>query len=98
MNITEKKGLEAIEVMADMMIPLTSILSDAKVKEAKDKTIAEMVTVALKRHPKDCLDVLVACFGDEANEYNAVQMFSSLLTIFADPSMQDLFIGQVQEG
>jgi len=96
MRITEVTGVEAIELMADLMVPLTKILGDKKIAERKDNTL-EMVKYALKEHSSDCLDLMVVSFGEEAREYNAIKMFNGMVQIFTDPYMQDLFTGQVQE-
>ena len=96
MRITEVTGVEAIELMADLMVPLTKILGDRQIAENKDNTL-EIIKYALKNHSADCLDLMVISFGEEARDYNTIQMFNGMVQIFTDPYMQDLFIGQVQE-
>lgn len=94
MKLSEIKGEKAIEVIAEIIEPVTEILNDPKVKlAARSKNIASAASIALKNHPKAVLHLLAALDGEDPEEYNPslVEIPKKLLELFNDPELASLF-------
>lgn len=59
-KLSDYKGEDAIELWAELIDPLTVILSDPKIKKAMDsgKTKLDIAKVVLKLHKKEALEIL----------------------------------------
>ena len=82
-KLSDYKGDEAIELWGDLIPPITAILSDSDIKEAsadKDRTIASLAGVILKKHPKEVKDIMLRIDNTELNGLNIAVRFIGLLT------------------
>ena len=106
MKLSDYKGEEAIEVLADIIEPLTAILGDEDMRKLvadnKGKKIAPVVYIKpmLKNHPKEILEVLAGIEKEPVEEYkkkvNILTLPIKLLVLMNDPQMQILFTSQGQ--
>lgn len=109
MKLSELKGEQAIEVIADLIAPVTSIATDQKslklFTKAKDgrskeevaKDFSEKIPVLLKTHKKDVLDILCA-FNPEANpeEMSVYDIINGVSDLLSDKDFLSLFLSVVK--
>lgn len=100
MRLEDFKGADAVELLADVMVPLSHIYSDDNIKkmwkEGK-KTIAEVASYALKTHKVYVLDIYEAMTGEKRNKATPIKIIQLMLEISNDPELKDLFLMQGQE-
>lgn len=98
MKLSDFRGEEAVEVLADLMTPITNIINDPKVKtmvkggEVRLK-IAEYL---LKEHSKDILAMY--CILNRTTEDTAtpVALTQTVLEVMNDKELLDLFTSQAR--
>ena len=102
-RLSDFKGEEAIEVLADIMIPLSTIFADPKLKDLgkdKKKTIAEMIQPMIKNHKKELIQILARLNEQDVEEYKAnmslLTLPADILALVNDPEVQSLFPSQRQ--
>lgn len=100
MKITDFKNEEAIDLLADIIEPVTKILGDKQIATAvKNKvnrlTIAKM---ALKNHKSEVVEILALCNGCEVKDYtcNIITITKDLLELLNDKELMDFFQSQQQ--
>ena len=105
MKLSDYKGEEALDVLADIIEPLANIITDEEIQAlAKDdKTpILAMVKPAIKNHKKDLIEVLARLENVSVEEYretmNLITLPKQVLELLNDPEVQDLFFSQEQSG
>lgn len=108
MKLSDFKGEEALDVLADIIEPLSSILGDEEMREvAKDgaekgKKVPPIVyiKIALKKHKKEVIEVLARLENKPVQEYkkevNLMTLPMALLSLVNDPEIQNLFTLQGQ--
>lgn len=93
-SLTEIKGDDALDLIADMLEPATEIMSDKEVKTAYyTKNMASAVKVAIKNH-KDAVKLILALLNEEdVSTYDAsvADVVKSAMQIITDKALQDLF-------
>ena len=67
-KLSEIKGEEALDVLADMLVPITAIANDEEVREGFNTNVATCASVALKKHKDDVIDMLAALDGRSREE------------------------------
>ena len=100
-RLSEYKGDEAIDLLADLMDPVVEIISDAEVaKMLQTKRIAAAVKPILKSHKEAVICILALLNGKSAEEYkNEVNVFTipkAILEILNDPDLMSLFTSAEQ--
>lgn len=98
MKLSDIKGEEALDVLADLLEPAAEILSDKEVKTAFNKSPLVGAKVAIKNHKKAVLTVLAVCDGADPATYkpNVFSLPAKLLEILNDPEIIGLFNWQGQ--
>lgn len=93
-SLTEIKGDDALELIADLLEPATEIMSDKDVKTAYySKNMASAVKTAIKGH-KDAVRLILALLGGydtETYNPNVTEIVQSAMQILTDKALQDLF-------
>lgn len=92
--ISEVKGIDAIDLIADILDPAAVILTDELVKEAiKGSDKLHIAKVILKSHDKEIVEILAALKGVPPEDYNAnvVEIFSDLMELINDEGMMSFF-------
>lgn len=99
MKLSEIKGQEAIDVLADLMSPASIIFTDKKVVDLlrsgdKIKAIQSM----LKSHSKEVIEMLAIIEREDPKTYepSLVTLPMKLLEFFNDPEVTELFFSQEQ--
>lgn len=103
MRLTDIKGEEALDFLADIMDPIISIMSDKEVQDAfraDDRLTA--IKLLLKGHKKETIQIMAIMDGegDAVEEYtekvNILTLPRKLLELFNDPEVMALFTSQGQ--
>lgn len=104
MRLSEFKGEDALDVLADIIEPVSEIVGDEEIKKAisgeGNKTkIASIVKLALKKHKHAVLEVLARCENKSYEEYvETVSVFTlplKALEIFNDKELVSFFQSQL---
>ena len=100
MKLSDFKGEKAIEVLADIMIPVSGIISDEEVKKmltAKGIPYMQVVGYILKNHASKVLDMYEALMQEPKEKATPVKLTQMVIDIFADPELNSLFTSQSQD-
>lgn len=108
MRLSDFKGEEALDVLADIIEPMTFILADEEIqkmrKEAAEKKInlpyIKFVAPAIKNHKPEIIQVLARLQNQTVEEYKAGLSLATLpmqvLEFINDPEIQKFFTSQSQ--
>lgn len=93
-SLTEIKGDNALDLIADLLEPATEIMSDKSVKTAYETgNMASAVKVAIKGH-KDAVKLILALLNEQdvdTYEPSVAEIVKGTLQILSDKALQDLF-------
>ncbi|MEE0899336.1 MAG: hypothetical protein UIM25_00420 [Bacteroidales bacterium] len=109
MKLSEIKGERAIEVIADLIEPLSNIAIDPNIKsvlsfkkkenetaeEAAVKAIQKNIPVLLKHHKKDVAKVLGVLEGVDPEKLNILEILKGLTDMMTDKALMQLFSSAV---
>lgn len=101
MKLSEIRGEEALDVLADMIEPASEIMSDPNIKklvEAKNRPA--LIKTLIKDHKKSIIEILAIIDGVPAEEYN-VNVFTlplKLLELLNDKELVSFFTSQEPMG
>lgn len=104
MKISEIKGVDAIDVIADIIDPVTAIMADIEIKkaaQAKKPTIV-IVKLLLKRHKESILEILAYLRGENPKDFKpsllelTVMLVSLINEISDNKELMSLFLSQPQ--
>ena len=97
MKISEIRGEHALEVLADILDPVTVIASDTKFQEflIKGNKIGA-AKYLFKKRPKETLVILAYLDGEDPKDYNPTlpQIPAKILEILNDPVFRPFFESQ----
>lgn len=100
MKLSEYKGEEAIELLADIIEPAAKILADKECAAAlKNKEITKAVKIGLKAHKREVIEIMAALDGVPVDQYE-VNLFTlpvKLLELLNDPDLMAFFDMQGQK-
>lgn len=99
-KLSEVKNEDALELIAEVIEPLSTIIGDpqAKALRAKKAKTTEIMKWVLQNHSEEVLTILAALDGEDANEYeiSAIQLPIRVLEILNDKELISLFSSQGQ--
>lgn len=98
-KLSEYRGEEALEILADLIEPAAEIMTDKKIAEAfRGKNAGEAIKIALKDHKRSILNIMARLDGEDPAAYapNVFALPRQLLEIFNDPDLVQLFSLQGQ--
>ena len=100
MKISEIRGEYAIDVLADLLDPITEIASDPVVREfiLKNDRMGT-IKVVLKNHKKQVLSILAMLDGEDVETYkpSLAEIPMKILEFFNDPVFAPFFASQGQK-
>lgn len=98
MKLSEIYNEDALDMLADILEPATTILSDPKVKEMYKGNRLKFVQYLLKEHKKPLIEIFAALECVPASEYkaNVITMTKELLDILNDRELMSVFHSQGQ--
>lgn len=99
-KLSEIKGEDAIDVLADILEPVTSIAADDEIRKAVKAGLPKikLIQLALKSHKKDIVKILAVMDGQDAENYevNLLELPARILEILNDETVMSLFTSQGQ--
>lgn len=103
-KLSDFKGEEALDVLADIIEPLANIFADKDIgelaKNAKSVPPIKFITIALKNHKPEIIEILARLEGEPVEEYkdkiNFLTLPLQLLALANDDMVKSLFISQSQ--
>jgi hypothetical protein len=107
MRLSEFKDEEALDLLADIIEPVGSILEDdeiAKIYEDNKsdgfgiKAKLQTISVMIRNHKPEVIEILAKLNKKDVSEFhcNVLTLPKELLSLINDPIMQDFFASQVQ--
>ena len=106
MKLSEIKGVDAIDVIADIIDPITAIMADEEVKklaEMKPKPPTLLIAkTILKRQKKAILEILAYLHGENPKTYNPslielpIMLVNLINEIQSNEELMSLFHSQPQ--
>lgn len=102
MKISEYKGEQALDMLADLIEPAAAIMADKEVVDfAKSgKPIIALVKPLIKSHKQEVIEILATLEGENPKEYakkiNVFTLPAKLLEILNDEELINLFTSQGQ--
>lgn len=103
MRLSDFKGEEALDVLAEIIEPLTFIIADKEIQElSKSKGIPKIkfVKPALKNHKEEVILILATLQKQTVEEYkktlSLVTLPLQMLEFLNDPEIEKLFFSQGQ--
>ena len=102
MKLSDYKDEEALELLSELIEPITEILSDDEVRSAAEGgKRARAVSLAIKNHKKEVMVVLAALDGVPVEEFhcNVLTLPVKLIELLNDPNISQLFTfaGQTED-
>lgn len=99
MKLSEYRGEDALDLLADMLEPTATILADRKIWElARGGKKIDGIKYAIKEYKKEIIEILASIDGVPASEYkcNVFTLPMRVLDIVNDEELQSFFISQFQ--
>ncbi len=93
MKISEIKGEKALEVVADLIDPISAIVADDVFKKLIKEDKKQGIKHLLKNHPKTVISILAIINGENPDTYEPqlIALPKILLDLFNDPDIMNLF-------
>lgn len=94
-KLSEIKGEEALDVLAEILVPITDIANDEEVKAGFETNVAKSVSVALKKYKKEIIEIFATINGtsveDTLEEIDILALPAYIVELLNDPAIQSLF-------
>ena len=89
MKLSDYKNEDAVEVIADIIEPLSVIFTDEEIKNEKNRMKA--IAKALKKYKKEVIQILARIDGVSVDKYecNALTLPIKVLEVMNDKEVQD---------
>lgn len=103
MKLSEYKGEQALDMLADVMEPATVIMADKEIARLAKADVPKIKIFreAIKRHKKEVIEILAILDGSDPEEYaekvNIFTLPKKLLETLNDPDFMSLFTLQGQK-
>lgn len=93
MRLSDIKGERALDVIADLIEPVSEILIDDRVRTAFGGDRLELVRIILKEHKKQIIEILAILDGEDPATYeiSLVTLPAKILELLNDPELATLF-------
>ena len=96
MKLSDFKGEEALELMADIVEPASQIINDPKTKELRADR-PKLIQHVLKDHAKETLKIYELLYKEDGDKATPISLLNMVVDILADPDLQSLFTSQGQK-
>lgn len=94
-KLSEVKGEEALDVLAEILEPIVTIINDEEVKAGFETNVAKSVSVALKKYKTEILEIFASINGksveETCEEIDILSLPSYIVEILNEPEIQRLF-------
>ena len=101
-RLSEIKDEEALDLLANILTPVSEIAQDQDVKAVfsgkTQKTVAEIVAQIIKAHKGAVMDIMAALEGVPREDYhcNILTLPKQIMTVLNDPDLMAFFREQGQ--
>lgn len=102
MKLSEYKGEQALDMLADLIEPAAAIMADKEISNAVKANLPKIkiVKTAIKNHKPEVIEIMAILDGEDPKDYaEKVTLFTlpaKLLEILNDPDLMSLFTLQGQ--
>lgn len=98
MKLSDIKGEEALDVVAELLDPITAMGMKDEIKKADRKDKIGFIKIILKSCKKEIIEILAILDRTPVEEYEVslLSLPSKVMELFNDPSVQELFGWQSQ--
>ena len=99
MRFSDFKGEEAVDVLADIMLPASDIITDEEFKKMCRTAGIPYIKLAgyiLKEHKSAVLDMYEPLMREPKAEATPVKLVQLIMDIVQDPDLSNLFFSQGQ--
>ena len=94
-KLSEIKGEEALDVLAEILMPIVEMWEDEEVKTGFEVNVAKAVSVAIKNHKEAIIGIFASIDGktyeEELECINLISLPADIIEILNEPAIQDLF-------
>ena len=92
-KLSEIKGEEAIDVLANIIEPIVDIVNDDDVRNGFETNVAKSVAIALKKHKEEVMQIFAAIDGKEVAELeiDLLTLPATIVQILNEPEVRSLF-------
>lgn len=101
MKISDFENEKALDVLADLIDPLSAILTDDEIKRVykEEKSKLRLIKTLLKTHKAEIIQILAILDDTPVEDYkvNVLTLPVKLMEVLNDPTIQELFTSQGQE-
>lgn len=97
----ERNNEEKLELLADLLEPVSIILTDKEITgmiQKDDTKWVAVISAALRKHKKELVEIMAHIDGVEVDKYevNLLKLPTRLMEFINRPEVQELFTGQSQ--
>lgn len=100
MKLSDFKGTDAIDVLADIMQPASEIISDPELKNmlsVKGTSYMAIAVYVLKNHKEVVLGIYETLTKEKKEEATPAKILQLLMDLIDDPELNQLFFSQGQQ-
>lgn len=94
-KLSEIKGEEALDVLAEILVPITTIVNDEEVREGFNENVANCVSVALKKYKTEIIEIFAVIDGkpveEMVEEIDILSLPAYIVEALNEPAIQSLF-------
>ena len=92
-KLSEIKGEEALDVIAEILVPITAIANDDEVKEGSETNVATCISIMLKKYKAEVMHILAVVDGKKVEDldFDILELTGSLVELLNEPAVQSLF-------
>lgn len=94
-KLSEIKGEESLDVLAEILVPITDIANDDEVKAGLDKNVAKCVSIALKKYKTQIIEIIATINGKSVDEtleeIDLLSLPAYIVETLNEPAVQSLF-------
>ena len=93
MKLSEIKGEQSLDVLADILDPIGEIVQDKEVRDLLKENKLKGVALAIKTHKQAVIEILARLDGEEPDKYeiNLLTVPKKVLEILNDDTLATLF-------
>lgn len=102
MKLSDYKGEQALDLLADIIEPIAMIMADKEIIAIANsgKPVIKIIKPMIKNHKKEVIEIMAVLDGEDPESYEKkIDIFTlpvKLVTIINDPYIKDLFTSQGQ--
>lgn len=101
MRLSEFENEDALDLLANIIDPLSVIMTDDEITESirSGKPKILIVKIAIKNHKKELVEIISTMHGEtpETYKFNVFSLTKDVLDILNDPELEPVFTSQGQK-